>query len=143
MLQGIAGNGREFALSRSRRQIGARRPLPRRNRSGRPLFHKREVILFASRNSCYQFPRIIGTIERGRLISRPGSTFRLPFARFPKDSPACERDRTSSKAIIDVAILLVGISTVRRRRVTSSFYFLAGAFAALASWVQRCLPPMF
>jgi threonine dehydrogenase-like Zn-dependent dehydrogenase len=38
-----------------------------------PQFHRREVTLLASRNSCHEFPRIIRMIETGEIDTLHGS----------------------------------------------------------------------
>lgn len=48
-----------------------------------PLFHRREITLYASRNSCHDFPRIMRLIEQGRLDTRPWITHRLTLDEVP------------------------------------------------------------
>lgn len=48
-----------------------------------PTLHRREVTLYASRNSCHDFPRIIALIESGRLDTEPWITHRLDLAEVP------------------------------------------------------------
>ncbi len=48
-----------------------------------PLFHKREMTIYASRNSCHQFPRIIRMIEEGRIDTTPWITDRMALAEVP------------------------------------------------------------
>ena len=49
-----------------------------------PLLHRREVTLFASRNSCHDFPRIMSLIEAGSIDTRPWITHRLTLAEVPE-----------------------------------------------------------
>jgi threonine dehydrogenase-like Zn-dependent dehydrogenase len=67
-----------------------------------PLFHKREVTLFASRNSCHQFPRIIGMIERGEIDTAPWINFRMPLRDVPKGFADLRKRPDLIKAIIEV-----------------------------------------
>ncbi len=48
-----------------------------------PNFHRRETTLLASRNSCGDFPRIIGMIEDGRIDTSPWITHRLRLEEVP------------------------------------------------------------
>jgi 2-desacetyl-2-hydroxyethyl bacteriochlorophyllide A dehydrogenase len=48
-----------------------------------PLFHHRELTLFASRNSAGHFPRIIQMIEEGIIDTSPWITHRLSFENLP------------------------------------------------------------
>ena len=47
------------------------------------LLHGRELTLFASRNSCGDFPRIIKLIEQGRFDPSPWVTHRMRLAEVP------------------------------------------------------------
>jgi 2-desacetyl-2-hydroxyethyl bacteriochlorophyllide A dehydrogenase len=50
-----------------------------------PNFHRRELTLFATRNStAVEFKRIIGLIESGRIDTAPWVTHRAPIAEVPK-----------------------------------------------------------
>jgi len=54
------------------------------------LFHRREATIYASRNSCGQFPRIIRMIEDGRFDTTPWITDRMALTEVPhrlKDLP--------------------------------------------------------
>lgn len=66
------------------------------------LLHKREMTLFASRNSCGEFPRIIGMIAERKIDTSLWITDRLRLA----DVPACFRNLSEKaefvKAIVDV-----------------------------------------
>jgi 2-desacetyl-2-hydroxyethyl bacteriochlorophyllide A dehydrogenase len=67
-----------------------------------PLFHRREVTLYASRNSCHEFPRIIRLIEEGRLDTRPWITHRLNLAQVPAEFAALRESPGLVKAMIEV-----------------------------------------
>jgi 2-desacetyl-2-hydroxyethyl bacteriochlorophyllide A dehydrogenase len=47
------------------------------------LLHRREVTIYASRNSCGQFPRIIRMIEEGRIDTTPWITDRMSLTEVP------------------------------------------------------------
>ena len=64
--------------------------------------HRREVTIYASRNSCDQFPRIIRLIEEGKIDTTPWITDRLTLTEVPlklKDLPA---KPTLIKAIVEL-----------------------------------------
>lgn len=66
------------------------------------LFHRREITIYASRNSCGQFPRIIRMLEERQISTRPWVTDRLLLAEVPlefKDLPSRPK---LIKAIVDV-----------------------------------------
>jgi 2-desacetyl-2-hydroxyethyl bacteriochlorophyllide A dehydrogenase len=67
-----------------------------------PLFHRREITLFASRNSCGDFPRIIRLIEEGRIDTTPWITHRLRLSAVPDDFPRLREQPGLVKAMIDV-----------------------------------------
>jgi len=67
-----------------------------------PVFHKREVTLYASRNSCHQFPRIIGMIERGEIDTAPWINFRMPLRDVPKGFAELRKRPDLIKAMIEV-----------------------------------------
>ena len=49
-----------------------------------PLFHRRELTLFASRNAVTaDFPRILGMIQSGQIDTRPWISHRCEFAELP------------------------------------------------------------
>lgn len=52
-----------------------------------PLFHRRELTLFASRNSAGAFPRLIELMESGRLDTTPWITHHLDLAELPARFP--------------------------------------------------------
>lgn len=66
------------------------------------LLHKREITVYASRNSCGQFPRIIRMIEEKKIDVTPWITARLSLLEVPstfKDLPGRPR---LLKALIEV-----------------------------------------
>jgi alcohol dehydrogenase len=69
-----------------------------------PLFHRREMTVFASRNALPQdFGRIIGLIEAGRIDTRPWITHRTPFAGLIENFPAYTKPETGVvKAVVEV-----------------------------------------
>jgi 2-desacetyl-2-hydroxyethyl bacteriochlorophyllide A dehydrogenase len=67
-----------------------------------PLFHRREVTLYASRNSCRDFPRIIRLMEEGRLDTQPWITHRLNLAQVPGEFAALCESPGLVKAMIEV-----------------------------------------
>ncbi len=68
-----------------------------------PLLHRREITVYASRNSCYQFPRIIQMIEQGRIDTEPWITDRLGLADVPRRFPELRNQVGTMKAMIEVA----------------------------------------
>jgi 2-desacetyl-2-hydroxyethyl bacteriochlorophyllide A dehydrogenase len=67
-----------------------------------PLFHRRELTLLASRNSCDEFPRIIGMIEAGTIDTRPWITHRLGLAEVPAAFAGLREKPDLIKAMIEV-----------------------------------------
>jgi threonine dehydrogenase-like Zn-dependent dehydrogenase len=69
-----------------------------------PLFHRREMTVFASRNAlAADFRRIIGLIEEGRIDTRPWITHRTPFADLIERFPSYVKPETGViKAIVEV-----------------------------------------
>jgi len=69
-----------------------------------PLLHRREMTVYASRNSLpSDFRRIIGLIEEGQIDTRPWITHRTSFERLIDDFPSYTRPETGViKAIVDV-----------------------------------------
>jgi 2-desacetyl-2-hydroxyethyl bacteriochlorophyllide A dehydrogenase len=69
-----------------------------------PLFHRRELTVFASRNALPEdFRRIIGLIEAGRIDTRPWITHRTPFADLIGNFPDYTRPATGViKAVVEV-----------------------------------------
>ena len=67
-----------------------------------PLFHRREMTLLSSRNSCHAFPRIMAMIEDGRIDTRPWITHRLPLADVPEQFADLSRQPNLVKAMVEV-----------------------------------------
>jgi alcohol dehydrogenase len=69
-----------------------------------PLFHRRELTVFASRNALPRdFRRIIGLIEDGKIDTRPWITHRTAFADLIDNFPAYTKPATGViKAIVEV-----------------------------------------
>jgi 2-desacetyl-2-hydroxyethyl bacteriochlorophyllide A dehydrogenase len=68
-----------------------------------PLFHRREITLSASRNSCDDFPRIIRLIETGRIDTTPWITHRLGLSSVPYKFAALREQPGLVKAMIEVS----------------------------------------
>lgn len=66
------------------------------------LFHRREVTLLASRNSCRQFPRAIRLIEEGKIDTRYWVTHRLTLSEVSSQFPELPAKHRLIKAIVDV-----------------------------------------
>ena len=66
-----------------------------------PLFHRREMTLLASRNSCNDFPRIIRLIEAGRIDTTPWITHRLSLSSVPEEFAALGGQSDLVKAMIE------------------------------------------
>ena len=67
-----------------------------------PLFHRRELTLLASRNSCGDFPRIIRMIEGGQIDTTPWVTHRLALAEVPRAFAGLRDQPGLVKAVIEV-----------------------------------------
>jgi len=67
-----------------------------------PVLHKREITIYASRNSCHQFPRIIRMIEDGLIDTSPWITHRLRLADVPRELPELPGRPGLVKAIVEV-----------------------------------------
>jgi 2-desacetyl-2-hydroxyethyl bacteriochlorophyllide A dehydrogenase len=67
-----------------------------------PQFHRRELTVIASRNSCDQFPRIIQMIEDGRIDTAPWITTRMALVDVPSRFPLLRGEPNLVKAMIDV-----------------------------------------
>jgi threonine dehydrogenase-like Zn-dependent dehydrogenase len=66
------------------------------------LFHRREMTLFASRNSRGQFPRIIRMIENGRIDATPWITHRMALAEAPGAFEGLRHQPDLVKAMIEI-----------------------------------------
>jgi 2-desacetyl-2-hydroxyethyl bacteriochlorophyllide A dehydrogenase len=67
-----------------------------------PLFHRREVTLFATRNSANDFPRIIRMIEQGLIDTSPWITHRITLSEVPARFLEVTRERNCVKTMIEV-----------------------------------------
>jgi 2-desacetyl-2-hydroxyethyl bacteriochlorophyllide A dehydrogenase len=68
-----------------------------------PLFHRREMTLLASRNSCHDFPRIMGMIEDGSIDTTPWITHRIGLAEVPAAFAGLPKQPGLVKAMIEVS----------------------------------------
>lgn len=66
------------------------------------LFHRREVTIYASRNSCGQFPRIIRMIEEGQIDTTPWITDRMALADVPARLQDLPGKSTLIKALVEL-----------------------------------------
>jgi 2-desacetyl-2-hydroxyethyl bacteriochlorophyllide A dehydrogenase len=66
------------------------------------LFHRKEVTLFASRNSYNFFPQIIQLIEDGRIDTTHWVTDRLGLSDVPAEFESLSARKTLVKAIVDI-----------------------------------------
>ncbi len=70
-----------------------------------PLFHRREMTVYASRNALPgDFTRIIRLIEEGQIDTRPWITHRTPFDRLIAEFPSFTKPETGViKAIVELS----------------------------------------
>jgi 2-desacetyl-2-hydroxyethyl bacteriochlorophyllide A dehydrogenase len=66
------------------------------------LLHRREVTLYASRNSCGQFPRIIRMIEENKVDTGPWVTHRMALVEVPDKLGDLPLKSGLIKAIVEV-----------------------------------------
>ena len=66
------------------------------------LLHRREVTIYASRNSCGQFPRIIRMLEEGQINIAPWVTDHLRLGEVPAEFKDLPARPSLMKAIVDV-----------------------------------------
>ena len=66
------------------------------------LFHRKEVTILASRNSCGVFPQIIRKIEEGKIDTSQWITDRLTLSEVAAQFQSLPERRTLIKAIVDV-----------------------------------------
>lgn len=66
------------------------------------LFHRRELTMLASRNSCHDFPRIMALIDSGAIDTRPWITHRLALSEVPTRFAAVRESPELIKAMIEV-----------------------------------------
>lgn len=67
-----------------------------------PLFHRREMTILASRNSCHEFPRIIRLLEAGQIDLTPWISHRLKLREVPDQFPRLRDQPGLVKAMIEV-----------------------------------------
>jgi 2-desacetyl-2-hydroxyethyl bacteriochlorophyllide A dehydrogenase len=67
-----------------------------------PLFHRREITLFATRNSARNFPRVIELIEKGRIDTAPWITHRMKLAEVPERFPLLRSEDFCVKAVVEL-----------------------------------------
>jgi len=67
-----------------------------------PHFHRREMTVLSSRNSCNQFPRIIRMIEEGQIDTTPWITIRIGLVDVPSRFPQLRAEPNLLKAMIEV-----------------------------------------
>jgi 2-desacetyl-2-hydroxyethyl bacteriochlorophyllide A dehydrogenase len=65
-------------------------------------FHRRELTVFATRNSCNDFPRIIHMIEEGSIDTSPWITTRMGLADVPAEFPLLRQQENLVKAMVEV-----------------------------------------
>lgn len=66
------------------------------------LLHRREATIYASRNSCGQFPRIIRMLEQHQIKTQPWITDRMPLAQVPMEFKDLPSRPKLIKAMVDV-----------------------------------------
>jgi threonine dehydrogenase-like Zn-dependent dehydrogenase len=66
------------------------------------LLHRRELTIYASRNSCNQFPRIIRLMEEGRVDTTPWITDRMALNEVPLRLRDLPSKATLIKAIVEL-----------------------------------------
>ncbi len=67
-----------------------------------PLFHRREMTVLSSRNSCFAFPPIIRMIEQGKIDTSPWITDRIALQDIPKDFAALRQRPNLVKAMVEI-----------------------------------------
>jgi 2-desacetyl-2-hydroxyethyl bacteriochlorophyllide A dehydrogenase len=66
------------------------------------LLHRREITIYASRNSYGQFPRIIRMIEEGRINTTPWITDRMALSEVPRRLKELPSKSTLIKAVVEL-----------------------------------------
>jgi threonine dehydrogenase-like Zn-dependent dehydrogenase len=66
------------------------------------LFHRREVTLYASRNSCGQFPTIIRMLEENKINTEPWITDRIGLDEVPAHLKRLSEKAEMMKAMVEV-----------------------------------------
>ena len=69
------------------------------------LLHRREITIYASRNSCNQFPRIIRLMEEGQIITEPWITDRMLLSEVPQRLKDLPDKPTLIKAVVELTDL--------------------------------------
>ncbi len=67
-----------------------------------PQFHRRELTVLSSRNSCHDFPRIIQMIEEDRIDTGPWINYRMGLADVPSQFPLLRQQPNLVKAMIEI-----------------------------------------
>jgi threonine dehydrogenase-like Zn-dependent dehydrogenase len=67
-----------------------------------PQLMRKEMTVIASRNSCFQFRRVIGMMERGELNTDPWITCRLGLPEVPARLPELARHKNYIKVVVEV-----------------------------------------
>jgi threonine dehydrogenase-like Zn-dependent dehydrogenase len=67
-----------------------------------PNFHRREITLLSSRNSCNDFARIIRMIEDGSIDTTPWINFRMGLGDVVREFPRIREQPDLVKAMIEV-----------------------------------------
>ena len=67
-----------------------------------PHFHRREMTVLSSRNSCNDFPRIIRMIEDGSIDTTPWINFRMALGDVVREFPRIREQPDLVKAMIEV-----------------------------------------
>jgi 2-desacetyl-2-hydroxyethyl bacteriochlorophyllide A dehydrogenase len=67
-----------------------------------PQFHRRELTVLSSRNSCHDFPRIIRMIEDGEIDTAPWINYRMGLADVVSQFPLLRQQPNLVKAMIEV-----------------------------------------
>jgi 2-desacetyl-2-hydroxyethyl bacteriochlorophyllide A dehydrogenase len=66
------------------------------------LFHRREVTIYASRNSCSEFPRIIRMLEERKINTEPWITERISLDEVPMRLKDISKKTEMMKTIVEV-----------------------------------------
>jgi threonine dehydrogenase-like Zn-dependent dehydrogenase len=66
------------------------------------LLRRREITIYASRNSCGRFPRIIQLIEEGRIDMTPWVTNRMALTEVARQLKHLPGKSTLIKAIVEL-----------------------------------------
>lgn len=66
------------------------------------LLHRREITIYASRNSAGQFPRIIRLVEQGQIDTEPWITDRMALSEVPLRLQDLPRNSKLIKAVVEL-----------------------------------------